>query len=566
MKNLMLLILFCLGCFLVVEYATSSDDSPPISPPERVIQYDEGIFGKINLHDLANTQVTTYSPLIYVKRPGYVSQFANRMAIDKGQKHFFKYEADREDSRYVYNYLERDLNLLDSTQDHTQLLRDYFHDLVAKEGVAANPMAKRLAMARSYDLEILLNFRINDVHWGGPTPAKPELQSEFWLNHPEYYVNPSGTKWKDGALNVAIPEVQEYLLQFYKEAVNLFDNDGILIDMMRNPTLFPPGTGWENRGHMTEFLHKVRQILDQSVASGEARPVLGIKVPPTLAYCEREGMDVRTWMEEGLVDFISIGTFIKQDPNLQVKAFRNDLGNAADFPLYATIQRRNYGHAYPASFGQYRGMIANMLGNETADGLLLFNFMETSREMYYDWVEGNMVHGPHQKLWKEIGSLETLAGRNKVYSIAWGYEPQYPDLPFFHPLPVSIPAGETTGLYMGVYEDLANQTPERLVLCLQFRPEAEVNISWNGTQLSAISAGEARVPIERITGQGVKAKAKGANDDTIERIYRYFQIPVEALEDGRNTLNIEALNSDSVEVIRADLFVGYGPEETHGYF
>ena len=539
------------------------------SPDRRIIQYDEGNFGKINLHDLKDSAVTTYSPVAYVKRPKYVSAFGERPLIDKQYKHNYSFPEDKLDSRYVYNYVDQDLGIFDLSEgQHFAPLAKHLLDRVVKGGLKEEPLYKRIKIARSYGKEILLNYRLNDVHWGGPKPVRPELQSQFSLSHPEYAVNRAGKAWKDGALNFAIPEVREYLLQFYREGLNRFDNDGLLIDMMRNPTVFPPGTEWDNRHHLTQFLRTVRGYVDSSKFATDGRKMtLGIRVPSTLDYCERVGMDLRTWVDEGLVDFIAVSMFMKQDPNLQVSAFRDALGKP-QAQIYATFQRRNYGFGHSASFGQYRGMAANMWGNEQADGFLLFNWMQQSRRDYVRWKSGESLNGPHPDLVNQLASLETLAGRNKVYSIAWGTDGQYPDMPMRNPLPISIADQASKTIEFGAYESQSHR-PKSVTLVVQVLPGGSVDVRLNGTECRKLAEGEIKLPINRITGRGRADKNVGVNDATVERDYAYYSATQESLNNGNNVIEFTAdaaTGSDAVTVFRTDVFVSHGSEKQCGSF
>jgi hypothetical protein len=67
----------------------------------------------------------------------------------------------------------------------------------------------------------------------------------------------------------------------------------------------------------------------------------------------------------------------------------------------------------------------------------------------------------------------------------------------------------------------------------------------------------------------VKQKAVGVNDDYREREYLFLRVPLRALHDGLNSVELSPQAADSggeMEIIRVDLFVGYGPEDTHGAF
>ncbi|MEM6469810.1 MAG: hypothetical protein AAF802_09685 [Planctomycetota bacterium] len=295
---------------------------------------------------------------------------------------------------------------------------------------------------------------------------------------------------------------------------------------------------------------------------------LGLRVPPTVEYCERVGMDVRTWASEGLVDFFAVSMFMKQDPNLQVDAFRRSLGET-DAQIYATLQRRNYGFGHSASFGQYRAMAANMWGSEKAEGLLLFNWMQQSRRDYDRWMSGEQLNGPHPHLVNELASLETLAGRNKIYSIAWGTDGQYEDLPYFNPLPIDVPRGQTRRIEFGAFEDVANNQPDWITMVVQANPDKRFEVRLNGVLGKRIKPDQRPIPLKRVTGSGRPDKNVGVNDASIKRLAVYFDIPIASLRDGMNEIELRALESgkdDAMSVIRTDVFISYGDESSCGSF
>lgn len=56
---------------------------------------------------------------------------------------------------------------------------------------------------------------------------------------------------------------------------------------------------------MTRFLERVRKKLDVAGDAKRRRLLLGVRVPQTLKECHALGYDVPTWIEQGLIDYVS---------------------------------------------------------------------------------------------------------------------------------------------------------------------------------------------------------------------------------------------------------------------
>ncbi len=72
---------------------------------------------------------------------------------------------------------------------------------------------------------------------------------------------------------------------------------------------------------MTEFVRQVRASLDQIGEQKGRRLTLLARVPPNISLCETLGFDMKTWVEEGLVDILSLATRGYLDMTSDLAAF-----------------------------------------------------------------------------------------------------------------------------------------------------------------------------------------------------------------------------------------------------
>ena len=125
---------------------------------------------------------------------------------------------------------------------------------------------------------------------------------------------------------------------------------------------------------MTEFIRRVRKMLDSAGEKKGRRLLLGVRVPQTLEECHRLGYDVPTWIKEGLIDYVSPADFFFSDFNAKYEEFA-ELTRASDCYLYPTIQPLlcHRDDAHRLTLDQYRAVVQNFYG-AGADGLSVHNY------------------------------------------------------------------------------------------------------------------------------------------------------------------------------------------------
>ena len=145
-------------------------------------------------------------------------------------------------------------------------------------------------------------------------PSHPGY-GRFRRDHPEWLIGQPGEvlpkysiEWAlRTGLNYAVAAVRDYMEQITCEVFEGFEVDGVEMDFMRHPGYFRMEEAYAQRYLMTDLVQRVKTRLD-AVSLARGKPLrLAVRVPPTLADSVRVGLDVETWIKQGLVDIVVVG-------------------------------------------------------------------------------------------------------------------------------------------------------------------------------------------------------------------------------------------------------------------
>ena len=153
-------------------------------------------------------------------------------------------------------------------------------DNVGRMQQYTNTLQAELRYCRELGLMPHANFGATNCYPGTP------LQSDFSKQHPEWM--------RGSALRYEVPEVRQYNLSLYREALEI-GAPGLSLDFCRYPEgLDKPATG-------TQFLRSLRKLADEFAKKrGEPVPIT-VRFPATGVRLH-ENFDYLTWAKEGLVD------------------------------------------------------------------------------------------------------------------------------------------------------------------------------------------------------------------------------------------------------------------------
>ena len=275
-------------------------------------------------------------------------------------------------------------------------------------------------------LEVFASFRMNDIH----DSLYPEGIGSFKKRHPEFLLGDSVAVYEMGkphkfhtrlTFNYAIAEVRAFWLGVISEVLDRYDVDGIELDWTRHPWAFKPGEELQNLGIMNEFTRDVRRHLDKTAEQRGRRLFLAVSAPSTFEECLQIGLDVATWLADGLVDILIAGG---PPFDLRLRKVREATQKVGCQLFSRIINNRNL-FVTPDVL---RAAVSRHYA-DGVDGIYLFNF-------YGD---------PHRGLVDTIGDPQALERLDKHYIVAKRADPlpptvhstRRPTVPS-EPLPVAL--------------------------------------------------------------------------------------------------------------------------------
>jgi len=410
--------------------------------------------------------------------------------------------------------------------------------------------------AKKRGLDVFYSFRVNDIHDGHLPQEFPTFKEE----HPEWMLGDQFDEFPT-SLNFAVPEVRELKLRTIQEIFDKYDFDGIELDFMRMPRLFPAFLEHRHAFVLTDFLRTVRQRLDER-AKQRGRPVrIALRVDENLVACRLDGFDVGTWVNEGLIDILIVGD--SAFPGGQdIQAFR-ELTQRSPVQVYCCVHhphRTIGGSTYVRGDGTLvmRGLAAN-LWRQGAEGIYTFNWFPSGHEgKPVDQDEHELSY--QVPLLKEIGDPQVLASKDKIFpadrtSHGPGKQRHHPSSPRFHnSMFVSLPltlhpvwnANSFTVIAVEVADDLGGAHAQQ-VKSLQL---------W--VELANLGSGD--VVDFQVDGQPLQPMPEPEGGGIVK-----FDLKPDQLKSGRNEvglrLNQRGPKAENDIIVHAvEIHVGYSPE------
>ena len=209
---------------------------------------------------------------------------------------------DKLSSAWVWRYRENTKRLIAADANPPKLACEYGHRL----GMLVIPMVRMNDPHDMFFRYEVSRFKQANSHLllGSTGPDwKPDWDRNDGGPTNKYGMN--GRTW--GMFDYAHREVREHKLAIIEEFITRWDNDGVGLDFDRDPRLFKEEGKPENAALITDMIRQIRATLDR-VAKERGRPqYLYVRVIPDIDICVARGLDVRTWVREGLVDVVAPG-------------------------------------------------------------------------------------------------------------------------------------------------------------------------------------------------------------------------------------------------------------------
>jgi hypothetical protein len=212
---------------------------------------------------------------------------------------------------------ERDFTRLDvapaQSQLHYKKILDEFRDSGTDIlRVVTNQVHKR-------DKRVLASVRMSDIHHS--SGLYDFLTPQFMRDHPEWRIQqPDGTP--DVAMDYAHEGVRSHRLAIFTELAEKYDIDGLELDFMRSCRYFAPDRAEANCGILTDFVGRIRKMLDRVALERGRNPfILGVRTPPALVESPGLGLDPAAWIKAGWIDYVAPSDFMWLDYGTHVEDF-----------------------------------------------------------------------------------------------------------------------------------------------------------------------------------------------------------------------------------------------------
>jgi len=255
--------------------------------------------------------------------------------------------------------------------------------LRALEAEGTDPLHVVSRACRQHDIDCQFSLRMNDAHH---TYRKrdgswyfPELQSPWLDEHPELLLD-------NRTLDYAQPAVHQYRQRQIREILDRYEHvAGIDLDFTRFQPWFRPGHQEAGRPLMTQLIRDLRAITRQAGRTLSAR----FEYDPHAVIAS--GLDVETWLDERLLDQITLGVTGDHAPDSPSRWWI-DRAHRAGCRVFPGIEGQLHWIAScgtggaglhpgngvedgfgPPSMPYMRAVAANHYA-DGADGLSLFNF------------------------------------------------------------------------------------------------------------------------------------------------------------------------------------------------
>ena len=310
--------------------------------------------------------------------------------------------------------------------------------------------------------------------------------ADFTSEHPEWRVGeepdyPLAQYDNPDRLSFAIEEVRQDRLAVIAELVGDYPTDGIELNMSDYAPFIGRAEVTEHTETMTEWMRAIRRVCDEAAAAQGRAKRLVVRIGATLAGNRAMGMDVETWIKEGLVDAVIgmqvVGGF--ENDTLGLRDFVQ-VAEGTDVRVLAGIESTNH---QELSRNVARAAAANAYAAGAAGVLFHTYYPSAKRYPYDDEATGRL---------RFMGHPDLLANLDKKYRLGLPFnENTAPSYGLVEQLPAPLAYGDPVHeCRLEVGDDVASRAAvgelwrcELRVLLQHLTYRDRVRLLWNGEEI-----------------------------------------------------------------------------------
>jgi len=235
-------------------------------------------------------------------------------------------------------------------------------------------------------------------------------------------------KIESGGRAMAHQEVRDHQFVIFEELSHQYNVEGVELDFAATPGGMAPYLRPEDAEEYTPVLTDYLRKISAMVRSRPGIPgKVGVRVYPTEAMCLRGGLDVRRWLQEGLVDFLVPMFYVDFTLDCQMPIdWLIEAAQGTDTAVYAMLQ--------PFLSGESTGGDHTKYPSPAAMRAAAANYLTRGVDGLYTWFMKWPLGDAERRMLSELGDTELINGGDKHYilrtpskeAVEMGYGSQLP--------------------------------------------------------------------------------------------------------------------------------------------
>ena len=261
----------------------------------------------------------------------------------------------------------------DARPQHTRFLQ------MIESGV--QPLEVLLDQSHKRGMEFMAGMRVNDNHGHISVQQGVGPGSSFLKDNPQWHlqkIQGSAVGRLSTHMDFTFAEVRNYFFEVALDIVERFDVDGLEL-CFRDHGYFPKGTEQDKLPLMTQLVDRISKMLEKKGNDRAKKLELGVRVHESLDECLDAGLDIPTWISDGLITYVAPQQVMYTTPNALFDHF-GQITRASDCMMYpgllpwTSVRRRRRLADESITLDQYRAAAQNCY-SAGADGLSFYNHM-----------------------------------------------------------------------------------------------------------------------------------------------------------------------------------------------
>ena len=380
--------------------------------------------------------------------------------------------------------------------------------------------------AHEKGIKLVGSIRINDA--GAPEESTYSI-GRLKYENPEVMIGEEDPDrpYVSTCLDFAREAVRNERLSVIEEVCDRYNADGIEIDEYIR-VFFKPSQVQKNIPILTQWIRDVRSLLDDIGKKRGQHLSLSVRVHPSERACLDAGMDLRSWISDGLLDWITpFGDVLLIDPKPNFEWIAEEAGKTGT-NVYPPLGRESYDDRFHVVTPEMTRATATNFVAAGASGIYLADL---------PWPHGDEEY----KIMREMADPDAYARKTKHYMVAptTAKPDEYmPD----RDIPFTLDQGTTASVDVLVNDDLKSAITDgeldsvKLgIRLIQPHPNDTIVFKLNGQTLNASDAKTSHF----YGGSVPYFPVKVGMDIRINTHYWFeFDVPHDLIQRGKNLVEV----------------------------